>query len=166
MAISQVLPTSWLLPWSVPLPGTADLFFLFLSTSLLLSRGPGSASGEADPQVPVLDPFLSQCLSTLWWAGTATTVSSVPVQLCSTQGACSGSTRLQGEPPFLGLWPSLEPFVNKEEKTQFCLWGVFRCVRFTCEAARPQAWGLGPTEMPPFSWGDKEGVLKQTEGTQ
>lgn len=30
----------------------------------------------------------------------------------------------------------------------------------------PQAWGLEPTEMPPFSWGDKEGVLKQTEGTQ
>lgn len=68
--------------------------------------------------VPVLD-LLTVPLHTLE-AGVATTVSSVPVQLCPTWGGGGGgsyacSTRLQGGSPFMGLWP----FVNKEEKAHY-----------------------------------------------
>lgn len=47
LAISQALPTSRLLPWSVPLPGTTDLWFLLLPTRFPLPRGPHSAQGAS-----------------------------------------------------------------------------------------------------------------------
>lgn len=111
-------------------------------------EGTGFASGEADPQVPpVLDPFLSQYLSTLRWQ--AWLPQSLQFQCSSalreggTGGAYAGSTRHRGRSPFLGLWPSLQPFVKEEEKAQFHIWGVFRCAKPTGETARPRPLALG-----------------------
>lgn len=83
MPWASLLCPPWPSPRSFPPPGFCSglsvcqepltCFSCFFPQGSCSRGGGGGAggcwlcSGEADPQVPVLGRFLSQCLSTLWW---------------------------------------------------------------------------------------------------